>query len=357
MNFYKNEVGDYFEKPNILSDAPNIILIFTEGLSQNIIEDERNIMPNVKEYETKSLSFENYYNHTAATYRGIIGQLFSAHQFNNNDENRLIPVQSILQEKGYNTTFLNAEPQNADFTEYLNSLGFNNVINNETKDRYFSSDKDMYELLYKTITDSGNDIPQFIVMYTFCTHVSFESDDQMFGDGTNSLLNKFYNADYQFGDFMAKISESEYADNTIIIFTADHATFCDDDFRKTFYPYYTRDDAFCDEIPLFIWYKGVNPCTVNVNGRNSIGLAPTILDFIDVNAPNFFLGNSLFQGNIEMQQKLLINTTFAVPDYADWRVRTDNGKIRELTNEEVSEFDGILNEYLSNTIRAKVIVP
>ena len=49
--------------PSPLStQRPNVILIFTEGLSKNIIEDERNIMPNVKALQEESISFENYFN-------------------------------------------------------------------------------------------------------------------------------------------------------------------------------------------------------------------------------------------------------------------------------------------------------
>ena len=56
-------------------------------MSQHIIDDERNITPNIKELQSKSLSFSNYYNHTFATYRGIIGQLYSGYQLDNSDQN------------------------------------------------------------------------------------------------------------------------------------------------------------------------------------------------------------------------------------------------------------------------------
>lgn len=49
----------------------NVILIFTEGLSNHIITDSRNIMPNVAALKNQTISFSNYYNHTFATYRGI----------------------------------------------------------------------------------------------------------------------------------------------------------------------------------------------------------------------------------------------------------------------------------------------
>ena len=111
--FYKDTIGNYVSSP-LQKKNPDVVLIFTEGLSQNIIDDERNIMPNVRMYEDKSLNFTNYYNHTAATYRGLIGQLYSGHQYNNNDENTLISLQKIMHDNGYQTTLINTEPNNQD---------------------------------------------------------------------------------------------------------------------------------------------------------------------------------------------------------------------------------------------------
>ena len=71
------------KKPNNLPESPNVILIFVEGMSQHIIDDERNIAPNIREVQSKSLNFKNYYNHTFATYAGIIGQLYSGYQLQN----------------------------------------------------------------------------------------------------------------------------------------------------------------------------------------------------------------------------------------------------------------------------------
>ena len=53
----------------------NIILIFAEGTSFDIIS--KDITPNTYEVMNKSLYFINYFNHTAATFRGIRGQLIS----------------------------------------------------------------------------------------------------------------------------------------------------------------------------------------------------------------------------------------------------------------------------------------
>lgn len=64
---------------------PNVIVIFTEGMSFNVIDSVNNlglgVTPKLDEIMKKSFFFINYYNHTAATFRGLRGQLTSAYQF------------------------------------------------------------------------------------------------------------------------------------------------------------------------------------------------------------------------------------------------------------------------------------
>ena len=83
------------------------------------------------------------------------------------------------------------------------------------------------------------------------------------------------------------------SDNTIIVYTTDHSTYTDNHFYKAF-PNYDRPAEFLDEIPLFIYQKDIKPDVIDVNGKNTLGLAPTILDYLDISADNYFLGNSLF---------------------------------------------------------------
>ena len=286
--FYQSDIGSSVQKPAELPDHPNVILIFTEGLSQGVIEDSRNLTPTIAAYEDNSLNFDNYYNHTAATYRGLIGQLYSGYQLDNYDSNTLISLQEILKEWGYDTTFINVEPNNYKFTKYLNSFQFDHLLMPETDNML--SDKEAYALLWDTVQGKEQENkPFFTAMYTVGTHVSFDSPDEIFGDGSDAELNKFHNLDAQFNTFMDKFNESTLAENTVVIFTTDHATFVDDAFRTAF-PDYQRSDGFLDRIPLFIYYKGIPSEHIDVRGRNSLCLAPTILDYLDISAPNYFLG-------------------------------------------------------------------
>ena len=295
--FLNNSINDYAHYKLNFKDKPNIILIMTEGLSYHIIEDERNIMPNLKEFGNNSIKFVNYYNHTAATFRGIIGQLYSGYQNDNLDTNELVSLQSILSNNNYSTAFLNTEPDMELFYEYLTGLGYDNVINEYNPNSNYLSDKQAYKQLYNNaIKYNKKSNPFFLTIYTFGTHATFDSPDMVYGDGTNSLMNKFYNLDYQFHSFMEKFKKSPLYNNTIIVFTTDHSTYADIDYTTTFPNRDKKDYLFMDEIPLFIYYKGVKSEVIDANGRNSLDLAPTILDFLDISEPNYFLGESLFSG-------------------------------------------------------------
>lgn len=341
------------DRPESLDLNPNIVLIFTEGLSENIVSDERAIMPNVKEYESKSISFQNYYDHTFATYRGIIGQLYSGYQLDNYDTNTLIGLHDVLSDHGYHTSFINTEPNLVPFTKYLDNMGFDELISIPGSDyngeNRSLSDKEAYEKLYSVIEEQyASNSPFFTAIYTFGTHASFDSPDEKYGDGSLAELNKFYNADYQFGQFMKRFEESNISENTIIVFTADHATYADLYYNEAF-PDYHREHPSLDTIPLFIYHKGVTPQVLDVNGRNSLDLTSTILDYVDINGPNYFLGASLFHDADNNNNLDRIFST-SVDCFS-----SENGIIKKM--EDTDEETMIVKESIKNYYAAKTQIP
>ena len=331
-------------------NRPNVILIFTEGLSQNVVSDPRSIMPNVAAMEKKSLNFVNYYNHTFATYRGLIGQLYSGHQREDGDANRLISIEDILRDQGYWTAMINTEPNNATFDAYLKSLSFDEVISDPALcdgavDAF--SDRAAYEYLYDTAiryNDEKNQ-PFFLAIYTFGTHASLDSVDQTFGDGSYRVLNRFYDMDYQFGQFIEKFSNSPLAANTIIVFTADHATYADQDFLAAFSDY-ERPCSDADEIPFFIYSVGGPVAQVDAQGRNSLDLAPTLLHYLNVEGQNYFLGDSLFY---EKKQGISFDTFFYDPAYIRY---TGNDCVEVPSDAEIEIILDGIRKYFSVSIRS-----
>lgn len=339
--FYQKGVNGNFPRPATLPEQPNVILIMTEGLSQSIVEDERNIMPNVRSYEEKSTNFINYYNHTAATYRGIIGQLYSGYQNNNLDKNNLVSIQEIMKDQGYYTSFLNTEENNIQFTDYLRSMGFDDVLGKDPDD--WLTDKEAYEFLWDTVSEQAEqDQPFFTCIYTFNTHLTFDSTEEKFGDGSDAELNKFYNCDYQFGQFMEKFNNSDLTEDTIVVFTSDHCTYVDDAFKASF-PDTVRTHSFCDRVPFFIYSANEQPYVVDAEGRNSLCLAPTILDFLDISEENYFLGSTLFLGiNNDTSPYDTIFTT----DNAE-RSTTKGEEIQSLDEVSDAEMEQSINDYFA----------
>lgn len=347
-HFFHDVIESGIERPASLVKSPNIVLIFTEGLSTSIIEDERDIMPNVRKWRDLSVSFDNYYNHTAATLRGLVGQLYSGYQNNNLDTNQLVSMQSILSSKGYHTAFINTEPANATFEEYLRSFSFEEFLSNGTIDTTVYEqhgeqnslcDNDAYKLLFDTMERlSEKSEPFFITIYTFGTHATFDSAHEIYENGQDAELNKFYNADACFGEFMEKYCASEMANDTVIIYTTDHGTYYDQAFSNAF-PSAHRDHYFLDEIPLFFYHSGVTPQVVDVGGRNTLCLAPTVLDYLDISEGNFFLGSSLFT-----EQSSLFEVIY---DDQGRRLSSAGCKIADLTREEDDWFQKELVEYYS----------
>lgn len=340
QKFLKNEVQDFVKKPSNLPNKPNIILIFTEGFSHHIIDDSRDITPTIKEYESKSISFKNYYNHTFATYRGIESQLFSGYQIENNSRNYLISLPKFLSGQGYKTAFINTEPKNKEFSDYLSDLGFDKIYSSKLENgKKISFDKEAYEELFSQVENySKNKTPFLISMYTFGTHVGSDGYNYKLGDGNDRVLNRFYEMDQQYKNFMNRFNSSPISENTILIFTTDHATYVDDEYKRAF-PNENRDHVSLDKIPFFIYYKGVSPQTIDVNGKNSLNMTPTVLDFLDYSSTNYFLGSSLFSQD---KKNDLLNSI-----YSEGTVfkKTIGSKVEEISESELKTIKQKVYEY------------
>lgn len=257
-----------------------------------------------------------------------------------------------MHDNGYQTTLINTEPNNQDFTNYLKTFDFDRIVTSNNTDTWLRDDE-AYELLGNEVKECyENSKPDFIVIYTFGTHATFDESNVKYGDGKNGLLNRFANADYYFGEFMRNFENNEKYSDLVVVFTTDHCTYEDEDFIRTFEPSYAREDYFCDQIPLLIWNNKIEAQEINAEGRNSLCFAPTLLDFLDIDGDNYFLGNSLFSNN---DVNNLIDKVYAIPDEERYRITSESG-ISELDEAEFNIVNPIIKDYLSYTIKAKEIV-
>lgn len=340
-DFGSNNVPGYpFQKSMVYRDAlpfakttgaipnrPNVILFFTEGESAQLIGayggHYPGLTPNIDKLAARSMRVTDYYNHTAATYQGIIGQTSSG--FSNSGEAawgsddgaaRLAAIKrqtlaAILDHKGYGTYFFTSHPAGA-FTNMVDSLGFEHVygrdeisllLQGHIREQYRTDQLDDESLFrglttfLETRSSARDPNPFFIATYNIGTHafLPVAIDGLKYGNGESEPLNKLHNYDAALGSFLDWFYASPYAKNTIIVFTTDHATYPDRTYRAVagagLKPY------FVDKIPLLILDPTHQlPAELDAKGRNSLDLAPTVLQLLGIQRlPNSFLGHSLFE--------------------------------------------------------------
>src|SRR3546814_2786769 len=90
-----------------------------------------------------------------------------------------------------------------------------------------------------------------------------------------------------FGRFYRWFARSRYADNTLLIFTSDHAHYPEPSYVQVARDERTGDDGydpyFVDRIPMFVrapWLE--MPARFDAHDRTSPGLAPTVLSLLGI---------------------------------------------------------------------------
>ena len=299
----------------------NIIVLFAEGFSYDTLSSVSkydNLTPNLDAFINSSLSFENYYNHTAATFRGIRGTLSSSYQkmggvslYNDKKgiadmngveiaeqfKDTVIDLPHILKKHNYNTYFLSAHSSEYNLNKMLQQMDFDKVFGADDYQKNVSllTDQQIFSYLSNLIETKKLQEPYFIAVYNIGTHLGQDSPDvkyQFNGKNDNIILNSLHNYDDAFGKFIRKVRKEK---NVTVILTADHAAYPSPLYNETFHK---QRQYFVDKIPFAIWSLGISPKKINVNGRNSLDFAPTLLNMMNINNEfNYFLGCSLFDKN------------------------------------------------------------
>lgn len=324
-----------FDKAQSAADRPNVIVIFAEGLSARFLGTyggkHQDLMPNIDRFAARSMTVYNYFSHTAATYRGIQGQLVSGYPRNGGAESggweaegedntanlksinyRTIP--SILLDQGYKTAFLSSSAEGANFNIMLKSLGFETVYTVETLPELLggrpaalssgtsdAADAEIFSGLKGFLekqASGGDKQPFFVATYNVGTHAFLDSDSAgvTYGNGDNPALNRMHNFDAQLGSFLDYFQNSSFSGNTILIITADHATYPEPAVVKAL----QADDYqayFVDRIPLIIHHRGLTlPAAFDADYRTSVDFAPTLLHLLSFQrVKNAFMGFSIFE--------------------------------------------------------------
>lgn len=134
--------------------------------------------------------------------------------------------------------------------------------------------------------------PFFAAVYNFQTH-TFLDGELKYGDDGNQVLNRFHTYDRDIGRFIQRFMTSRLRANTVLVITSDHSTFPEPIAVKAD-PWIPR--YLVDTIALLIYWEGVEHHPIDVAGKNSLDLAPSLLSLLGIRkAHNLFTGCTFFE--------------------------------------------------------------
>ncbi len=341
------------------SQRPNVILIFTEGFSARTAnvysQTYPDLTPNLLDFSQDSMVISNYYNHTAATYRGLHGGLCSLFpkygamggwldSFEDIPKTNYQCLMDLFAQSGYQNFYLDPHfTDTSGLDEMMYQLKFDEVLNAEhLLEDYLGGEKSlrpswltdlqMYRALVGLLENRDQEAPFFLTMYSVETHawVDIVEDGVEYLNGKRNVLNTIHNMDKAFGHFWDYYKNSNYASNTIIIFTSDHGHYYSNPYIKLMKAYEEDDyqKLFIDKIPMIIHDPTATlPPAFDANNATSIDLAPSLAHMLGLpNEKTSFLGSSIFELRTKNHQKL------GIASYGESTYIVDGEKIHHESN-------------------------
>lgn len=215
----------------------NIVLIIMESMSAAKMQrhgNESNMTPFLDSLSYQSIYFENIYTAGKHTYSGIFSTLFSLPTIKRHHPLKSIKkydgIASILKLLGYSTTYFTTHDSQFDNVEgFLRANDFENIISQsnypseEVKTVLGVPDDFMFRYsipIINKIDKQGK--PFFVTFMTGSDHGPYYIPDY-FTPHTNKTETQIVEyADWSLSRFIEMASKTEWFDNTIFVFVADH---------------------------------------------------------------------------------------------------------------------------------------
>ncbi len=321
---YKNEI-EFSSISSTQARPANIIIFFSEGISARVIQPYNNqypgLTPGFAEFAQSAMRVDNYYNHTFATYRGLLGQLCSIFPLYGGGkiikQTDYYCLGNLLEEDNYTSHFLFSQQKNStELDELLSKAGIENILaQNDLLDLYLQgepakrtlalSDQQFFAATIEHLRSleeqqSGENSPPFFLgLYNIETHAFYKMSDDgvQYAEQDSYILDSIHNYDNAFAKFWEYFKQSSLFENTVVILTTDHAHFQDSDFVSLVAKQADYKPLFVDKIPLLIYHPWIElPASFDAQYASSVDFAPSIAHLLQLNnRSNSFLGRSIFE--------------------------------------------------------------
>ncbi len=302
----------------VIPRGTNVIIIFAESLSSFFFREDVHgvvgLTPNLKDMKSRSYSFDRMYNASFPTLKGMIATLGSFIYFleEKNVGGTRIPVpcrflflSDILKAMGYSTVHVQGgserfigmkefftERQHYDEFIGSESLAMQKI---ELKQGFGLDDRRVFGHVVEWLKKNGSSRPFLLTVSTINMHPPFKVTDRLDAAKGSTLLNSVYSTDRAFGIFWEYFKNSPFRNNTVLIVTADHAMGNNKDYANFAGRYDEYFSPFFDLIPCFVYLPGgAMAGKGNDQVCSNLDFLPTLLDMMNIDLPNPFMGHSIF---------------------------------------------------------------
>jgi len=308
----------------------NIVVLYLESLERTYFDETvfPGLMPNLKQLETQGLHFTDIHSleNTGFTIGGMVASQCGIPLMGTGSPNsmsgmdRFLPgvtcLGDLLSDKGYHLEYLGgASLEFAGKGKFYTDHGFDRVSgldelsateNTPAETSWWGLyDHDLLDIVYRRFEALSQQASPFgLVTLTLDTHhpKGHRSDacDKEYGDGTNPMLNAVHCADALASQFIQRIRQSPYAQDTLLVVASDHIAL--------------KNEASgqLSQLPrrnlLMLFHPTLAQAEEVSKPGSTIDIAPTMIDILGGHITRMGLGHSLLA-----QQPSFI-TSVAKPD-------------------------------------------
>jgi phosphoglycerol transferase len=252
-HYYKRVLSHTQKTP---SQAYNIVYIYAESLERTYFDEAffPQLVPNLKNLQKKSIDFTNIQQvaRTGVTIAGIVASecgtpFFAAGNSENYNTMRGSSsflknaecIGDILKEQEYYLSFMQgaslafAGKGNFFKTHSFDMMEGREELKDRVEDKSYLNgwglyDDTLFELAFEKFLQLSKSKKKFgLFLLSVDTHhpngqLSKSCRDDLYGDGTNSILNCVKCSDAIISRFINRVQKSKYGKNTLIVLTSDH---------------------------------------------------------------------------------------------------------------------------------------
>lgn len=313
--------SDYFDPDK----APNVFIVMLESFSAEYIdkvEAGQAVTPFFNQLKQGGFYLNNFFSGSVETSKGQFAALCSVYPsyktnvFTSYPNNSFRCLPHILKERGYTNVFMKAF-HSLDFEntgEFVTANGFDyahgmddEFITPQERDEFTIGwgvrDDVFYQKTFSYLDElhrqQQSSAPFFVATMSVTNHMMFDDipPEQRYvhknpQSHQDNYANSMYLTDQYLKTFFNELKKRDYLKNSIVV------VFGDNGFPMGQHNNFHNTKTAYNEMfktPLVVWWPGkVPPQVATDTARSQLDVAPTVIDLLNIDTDNHFVGKSVF---------------------------------------------------------------